>query len=234
MAEAQLRQFREKVRQLNAFLALCDSDPQLLHTLRDCEHHDQVVALARRCGFEIARRWGEGGSDSTAGTLAPTARDAATPEPGTPAPGLAAGSTGHPSDRISPAGLQGWRLRDAPCPAAGTERSEVVLQTPGWRLERIHSCSAVSPEGFWYDQPEHEWVLLLQGSGRLQLADQPEEVVLQCGDSLLIPAGCRHRVSGTDPDPGTIWLALFWREPSNSAPPQAAAAFTPGASAPGR
>lgn len=212
MAEAQLRQFREKVRQLNAFLALCDSDPALLTRLRDCEHHDQVVALARRCGFEIARRWGEGDRDSTAAPLATIAQDAGAPESGEPPPPtLEAGSRSRPTDPCRLPQVEAHRLSTSACPAAGTERSEVVLQTPTWRLERIHSCSAVSPEGFWYDQEEHEWVLLQQGSGRLQVAGQPAEMTLECGDSLLIPAGCRHRVSGTDPDPGTIWLALFWR-----------------------
>jgi cupin 2 domain-containing protein len=59
VAEAQLQQFLEKVRQLNAFVALTEADPALRQALRDCSHHNEVVALARRCGFEIGRRWGE-------------------------------------------------------------------------------------------------------------------------------------------------------------------------------
>jgi cupin 2 domain-containing protein len=31
------------------------------------------------------------------------------------------------------------------------------------------------------------------------------------GDSLLIPPHRRHQLLATDPDPGTVWLALFWR-----------------------
>ena len=98
----------------------------------------------------------------------------------------------------------------APAPAAGEEVTTVLLQTPQLRLERIHSCSARSPEGFWYDQSEHEWVLLLQGSALLQFADETEPRSLACGEALLISAGRQHRLLASDPAPGTIWLALFW------------------------
>ena len=177
MAEAQLQQFLEKVRQLNAFVALSEADPALRQALRDCGDHHQVVALARSCGFEIGRRWGE-----------PAAGD-----------GAATGAAGGAASLVG-----------GPCPADGEEATTVLLQTPQLRLERIHSCSARSPEGFWYDQSEHEWVLLLQGSARLAFADEGEPRDLACGDALLISAGRRHRLLRSDPAPGTIWLALFW------------------------
>ncbi|MDP4708120.1 MAG: Nif11-like leader peptide family natural product precursor, partial [Cyanobium sp. MAG_237] len=53
MAEAQLQQFLEKVRQLNAFVALSEAEPALLQALRDCSDHHAVVELARSRGFEI-------------------------------------------------------------------------------------------------------------------------------------------------------------------------------------
>jgi len=87
-----------------------------------------------------------------------------------------------------------------------------LLESPGFRLERIHSCRARSPEGFWYDQAEHEWVLLLQGSAVLAFADENQPRQLRCGDALLIRAGRRHRLLATDPAPGSVWLALFWKE----------------------
>jgi cupin 2 domain-containing protein len=177
MAEAQLQQFLEKVRQLNAFVALSEADPALRQTLRDCGDHDQVVALARSCGFEIGRRWGE----------------ASAPE------GVLADLTG------------GEPLLCSSCPPAGEERFTLLLQTPQFRLERIHSCRASSPEGFWYEQSEHEWVLLLQGSAVLQFGDEDQPRGLRCGDALLINAGRRHRLLATDPAPGSIWLALFWQ-----------------------
>jgi len=96
-------------------------------------------------------------------------------------------------------------------PPAGSECTTVLLQTQHWRLERIHSNQASNAPGFWYDQAEHEWVLLLQGTAALRFDDRPSDDQLRAGDSLWISPGRRHRVTATDPDPGTIWLALFWR-----------------------
>ena len=110
----------------------------------------------------------------------------------------------------APAIADAANLLSGACPAEGQEHSQILLEEPGLRLERIHSCAAVSPVGFWYEQREHEWVLLLQGSARLGFADGSADVALCRGDTLLIPARRRHRVVETDPAPGTIWLALFW------------------------
>ena len=180
MAEEQLLQFLEKVRQLNAFVARSQAQPPLRQRLAACSSHAEVVRLARSEGFEIGRRWGESGAPDAGGDA-----------------NLLAGA----------------------CPPEGQEHSQVLLQRHGLRLERIHSCAAASPQGFWYEQAEHEWVTLLQGSARLTVAEAsdscvgaPRSVALCRGDSLLIPAGRRHRVEETDPAPGTIWLALFWRE----------------------
>lgn len=38
------------------------------------------------------------------------------------------------------------------------ERIEPLVEGAGFRLERIVSRGQASPEGFWYDQPEDEWV----------------------------------------------------------------------------
>jgi len=95
-------------------------------------------------------------------------------------------------------------------PAQGQETSQIIMETGGFRLLRLHSCSACSPPGFWYDQAEAEWVCLLQGSARLQFADEDFERELNRGDSLMIAAHRRHRLVGTDGGEGTIWLALFW------------------------
>lgn len=245
MAEAQLQQFLDKVRQLNAFVALSEADPALRRTLRDCEHHDEVVALARRCGFEIGRRWGEApgvgpapaATTDESGATATTGEALATGATGeilatiatfatgaTITPGAigASGETIASGTGSSAIGANGATSRIVPllagdCPVAGQEHSALLLQRPQLRLERIHSCQAVSPPGFWYDQTEAEWLLLLQGTARLQFADEATERCLQPGDSLWIEAHRRHRVTATDPAPGTIWLALFWRE-SGSGP----------------
>ena len=75
------------------------------------------------------------------------------------------------------------------------------------RLERIVSHGHSSPEGFWYDQPEDEWVMLLQGAARLEFEDSLME--MRPGDCLNIPAHRRHRVAWTTPEGPTVWLALF-------------------------
>ncbi|MDF0534013.1 cupin domain-containing protein [Shewanella yunxiaonensis] len=90
------------------------------------------------------------------------------------------------------------------------EQFDAILQRPNLRIERILSQGQVTPTGQWYDQDEHEWVLVLQGAGRIQYQDGTE-VVLNRGDSLDIPAHCRHRVSWTEPEQLTVWLAVFYR-----------------------
>jgi cupin 2 domain-containing protein len=107
-------------------------------------------------------------------------------------------------------------LLAGPPPAPGQERCEALLAGPGWRLERIHSCQAASPEGFWYEQQEHEWVCLLQGSARLRFEDEAASRTLNRGDSLYLAPRRRHRVEASDGEPGTIWLALFWWEPTGT------------------
>jgi cupin 2 domain-containing protein len=93
------------------------------------------------------------------------------------------------------------------------ERFETLLETPTFRLERILSLGHVTPEGTWYDQPQDEWVSLLQGAARL-LIEGEEEIGLRPGDSLWLPAHCRHRVTWTSPDQVTVWLALHFRSQS--------------------
>jgi hypothetical protein len=57
----------------------------------------------------------------------------------------------------------------APLPdARAAEAVDILLSRPGIRIERIVSLGEASPPGFWYDQDEGEWVLLLSGSARLR------------------------------------------------------------------
>lgn len=78
------------------------------------------------------------------------------------------------------------------------------------RIERIVSLGHVSPALGWYEQEQHEWVLVLEGEAVLQFADG-SEVRLKRGNHCDIPAGRRHKVSWTDPDRPTIWLAVHYR-----------------------
>jgi len=90
------------------------------------------------------------------------------------------------------------------------ETFTTLLSRPGVRIERIVSTGQSSPTGFWYDQTEGEWVLLLAGGALLHIEGEAEPRALQPGDWLDLPPHCRHRVAWTDPDRPTIWLAVHY------------------------
>lgn len=91
-----------------------------------------------------------------------------------------------------------------------TELFECLAQGERVRIERIVSCGQCTPAGQWYDQPQDEWVVLLQGSAHLAFADGRTRV-LNAGDWLVLPAHCRHRVEYTSREPPCIWLAVHAR-----------------------
>ena len=91
------------------------------------------------------------------------------------------------------------------------ELVETLLETESLRIERIVSRGHTSPTDDWYDQRQHEWVILLRGAAELRFEADPETRRLQAGDYLNIPAGARHRVEWTHPDQPTIWLAIHYR-----------------------
>jgi len=97
------------------------------------------------------------------------------------------------------------------CDPAQAERVDQLLQRPGVRIERIVSCGQASPPGFWYDQDEGEWIMLLSGRAGLRLEHEHWTRLLTAGDCLDIPAHCRHRVEWTALDVTTLWLAVFYR-----------------------
>ena len=99
-------------------------------------------------------------------------------------------------------------LRELPA-AGAAEIIQTILAAPGVRIERIVSFGQASPEGFWYDQSESEWVVLLAGAARLRFEDEAEARALGPGDHVHIAAHRRHRVEWTDPQRPTIWLAVF-------------------------
>ena len=96
-------------------------------------------------------------------------------------------------------------------PQAAEEQVSVLLSRPGLRIERIVSTGQASPEGFWYDQPQDEWVVLLAGAAGLLIEGEAERH-LHPGDTVFLPARRRHRVTGTDPDRPTVWLAVHFGE----------------------
>ncbi len=94
--------------------------------------------------------------------------------------------------------------------ATTDEWIETLLQGKNFRLERIVSHGQISPDNFWYDQDHPEWVILLAGGARLLFANQNKEIELHPGDYLNIPAHQKHRVSWTDPDQSSVWLAVHY------------------------
>ena len=88
------------------------------------------------------------------------------------------------------------------------ELTTVLRAGEGVRIERIVSHGHNSPDGFWYDQPTGEWVIVLKGAARIEF--EGKSVEMKPGDYLDIPAHTKHRVAWTTPDEPTIWLAVHY------------------------
>lgn len=88
-------------------------------------------------------------------------------------------------------------------PATG-EAFDELLRCRNLRIERI--ISSPTPEPTLYDQPQDEWVLLIQGAASLEISG--ERVELRAGDHLFIPAHTPHRVFATSAEPRCVWLAV--------------------------
>jgi cupin 2 domain-containing protein len=89
-----------------------------------------------------------------------------------------------------------------------SEQSLSLFEKTSIKIERIVSESYSSPAGFWYDQDEDEWVVVVRGKATLEF-EGGELVRMQEGDYVTIPRHVRHRVQQTDPK--TIWLAVHIR-----------------------
>lgn len=90
-----------------------------------------------------------------------------------------------------------------------SELVEKLLDAGPVRVERIVSTGHCSPDGFWYDQDEHEWVVVLKGNATLSFKTQ-DSVNLGPGDCINIPAHRKHRVESTSANGPTVWLAVFY------------------------
>ena len=91
------------------------------------------------------------------------------------------------------------------------EQFQELLHHASTRIERIVSSGQVSPPGFWYDQEDGEWLVLLAGEARLLIEGETIPRTLRAGDWLDLPPHCRHRVEYTSPDRETVWLAIHYR-----------------------
>lgn len=122
---------------------------------------------------------------------------------------------GHELPRFQPLAASGENVgqsgkiifADIP-PDLPDELFTTILDATSVHIERIVSHGHASPEGFWYDQPQHEWVVVLKGAARLRFDD--EMIELTPGDFVNIPAHKKHRVEWTTPAEPTVWLAVFY------------------------
>ena len=87
---------------------------------------------------------------------------------------------------------------------------QALLQAGDMRIERIVSHGHASAPDFWYDQPQSEWVIVLQGAAKLQFEDRT--VDMKPGDFINIPAFKKHRVEWTTPDEPTVWLGVRYAD----------------------
>ena len=86
-------------------------------------------------------------------------------------------------------------------PALGEATTELA-RGAGFSIEQILSGELPAPHV--YEQDHDEWVVVLEGSARLEVDGVPHE--LGAGDWWLLPAGTPHRLVRTEP--GTSWLAV--------------------------
>jgi cupin 2 domain-containing protein len=93
--------------------------------------------------------------------------------------------------------------------SADGEISDEILRRGPLRIERIVSRGEASPPGFWYDQDEDEWVLVLRGRAGLEIEGREGVHEMGPGDYVDLPAHCRHRVAWTAEGEPTVWLAVF-------------------------
>jgi len=87
---------------------------------------------------------------------------------------------------------------------------EKILSTENLIIERIISYGFNSPEDFWYNQNNDEWVILLEGLAEIEFKDG-KTVELSKGDYIYIPAYTEHRVKKCSKNPNSIWLAIHFK-----------------------
>ena len=92
----------------------------------------------------------------------------------------------------------------------GREQTLALFENEAVKIERIVSQRFSSPAGFWYDQSEDEWVIVLRGRATLEF-EEGETIEMKPGDHVTIRSHVKHRVLETDAE--TIWLAVNIKTP---------------------
>jgi cupin 2 domain-containing protein len=95
-------------------------------------------------------------------------------------------------------------------PSLPEEVFQEIIHGTEFRLERIISSGQATPAGQWYDQEQHEWVVLLSGAAGLRFEGEEALRILSPGDFVNIPPHTRHRVEWTGVTATTVWLALHY------------------------
>ncbi len=88
------------------------------------------------------------------------------------------------------------------------ELFQTLITQDNVTIERIVSTGQSSPEDFFYDQYQDEWVAVLSGFAKLEIDGQGIRE-MRPGDFVFLPKRLRHRVAHTD-NP-TVWLAVHIR-----------------------
>lgn len=104
--------------------------------------------------------------------------------------------------------IAGNILAHLPSQSQACEIFETLLSHLNVRVERIVSTGQASAPDFWFDQPQAEWVLLVQGSATFRFEDEKDSRTLSEGDYLFISPHRRHQVRYTQAEPPTVWLAI--------------------------
>ena len=86
-----------------------------------------------------------------------------------------------------------------------TEQFDTLLKTANIHIEKITSNGQVSDK--WFEQDKDEWVVLVEGEGRL-LFEDGHEVHLQKGEHIYIEKMKKHKVIYTSTP--AIWLAVHF------------------------
>jgi cupin 2 domain-containing protein len=90
-----------------------------------------------------------------------------------------------------------------------SEIIETIVQSKTVKVERIISKGHSSPATSWYNQPQSEWVIVLQGEAIITV-ENDRDYTLVSGSFLNLPAHTRHKVKWTKPDIETVWLAVHY------------------------
>jgi len=85
------------------------------------------------------------------------------------------------------------------------EQITKIFENDKLRVERIQSFGNPSPESFWYDQADDEWVQVTKGSAVLEF--EKAKIELSAADNYYIKAHERHRVAYASGD--CEWLCVF-------------------------